>query len=371
MSPWRPRASTQWLALAAGVALLLLCAWSGRSASRQALLSYLFAFLFFTGLSVGSLALLMVHALTGGAWGERLRPALLAAARTLPLQAALALPLLFGMRELYPWARPGAAAHDAQLAAQRWYLDPAFFVLRTVLCFALWLALSALFVRWSARPARAAALARLAAGGLIAYALTTLIAATDWAMSLLPHWHSSTFGMLLATGWMLAAAALAVWRAASSRDEYAVREPQVLRDLGNLLLVLVLAWSYLAYMQYLTVWIADLPSETSWYLPRTLTSWRALAFVLIAFHFALPFAILLSRRAKELRAGLATSAALLLAAHLADALWLVVPAERPSGFTLQLTDLLAPAGMGALWWAVYAGVPRLPGVRGAPRRVHG
>lgn len=371
MSLWGARAPTQWLALAAGAAALLLCAWSGRSDARQALLSYLFAFLFFTGLSLGSLALLMVHALTGGEWGERLRPQLLAAARTLPLQAALAVPLLLGMRDLYPWAVPGAAAHDAQLAAQRWYLDPPFFVLRTLVCFALWLILGALFERFSAQPARAAALPRLAAAGLIVYALTSLIAATDWVMSLLPHWHSSTFGMLLATGWVLAAAALAVWRAAGSQDEGAVRDRQVLRDLGNLLLVLVLAWSYLAYMQYLTVWIADLPSETSWYVPRTLTSWRALAWFLIAFHFAVPFAILLSRRAKELRAWLATTAALLLAAHLADAFWLVVPADRPLGLTLRLTDLLAPAGMGALWWAAYAGLPRVPGVHGELGRVHG
>jgi len=124
-------------------------------------------------------------------------------------------------------------------------------------------------------------------------------------------------------------------------------------------------------MQYLTVWIADLPAETSWYVPRTLTSWRVLAWLLIALHFAVPFAILLSRRAKELRAWLAATAALLLAAHLADALWLVVPADRPRGLALQLTDLLAPAGMGVLWWAVYAGVPRAPGVRGELRRVHG
>ena len=359
MSLARPAARVQWLALACGVALLLLCVAFGWGAPQQALGSYLFAFLFFTGLSLGSVALLMVHALTGGAWGEWLRPQLLCAARTLPLQAALALPLLLGMHDLYPWAAPQAQSGALLLPAQRWYLNPVFFTLRTVGCFALWLALAALWVRWSLRPARAPALPRLAAAGLILYALTTLIAATDWAMSLTPWWHSSSFGLMVATGWLLAAAALAVWRASTGNDAGAVHEPAVLRDLGNLLLMFVLGWSYLAYMQYLTIWIADLPRETSWYLPRTRTSWRVLAWILIAFHFAVPFAILLSRRAKERRAWLGATAALLLAAQLADALWLVVPGERPHGFALRLTDLLAPAGMGALWWAVYAGAPRL------------
>lgn len=369
MSRWRAAPRAQWLALAGGIGLLLLCLPAGRAAPRQALLSYLFAFLFFTGLSLGSLALLFVHALTGGEWGQRLEPQLVAAARTLPLQAALVLPLLLGMPVLYPWAAPGAAAGDVLLAAQRWYLEPAFFALRTLGCFALWLALVALFVRWQA--SRPAALPRLAAGGLIVYALTTLVVATDWAMSLEPHWHSTSFGMLVATGWLLAAAALAVWRAAASRDACAVRSPAVLRDLGNLLLLLVLGWSYLAYMQYLTVWIADLPAETSWYLPRTLSSWRWLAWALIAFHFAVPFAVLLSRRAKEARGWLGTTAALLLFAQLLDALWLVAPGARPQGLSLRITDLLAPAGMGLMWWALYADGPRLPHLQGGLRRAHG
>ncbi len=369
MSPRRGAPRARWLALGGGAGLLVLCLACGRAAPRQALLSYLFAFLFFTGLSLGSLALLLVHALTGGEWGVRLGPQLVAAARTLPLQAALVLPLLFGMALLYPWAAPGAVAGGALLDAQRWYLESAFFVSRTLGCFVLWLVLVALFVRWQA--SRPSLLPRLAAGGLIVYALTTLVAATDWAMSLEPRWHSTSFGMLVATGWMLAAAALAVWRAAASRDDAAVRSPAVLRDLGNLLLLLVLGWSYLAYMQYLTVWIADLPSEASWYVPRTLSSWRWLAWALITGHFAVPFAVLLSRRAKEMRGWLGATAALLLFAQLLDALWLVAPGARPQGFSLRLTDLLAPAGMGLLWWAVYAAGPPLARLQGEPGRAHG
>jgi hypothetical protein len=343
----------RWLGPIGGACLLLVCLPLGRPSPQQALLSYLFAFVFFTGLAVGSLALVLVHVLTGGEWGERLRPQLLAAARTLPLQAVLALPILIGLRALYPWADTGARVRDTLLREQSWYLDPAFFIGRTIVCFALWLALLGALGRWLANPARGALLPRLAAAGLIVYALSTLLVATDWAMSLLPHWHSSTFGLMVATGWMLAGAALAVLRAASAGDDTAVQEPGILRDFGNLLLMFVLAWSYLAFMEYLTIWIADQPAETSWYIPRTLSSWRALAWFLIAFHFAVPFAVLLSRRAKRRRQWLATVAALLLIANLADALWLIVPGFRGNGFELRWTDLFAPAGMGALWFSVY------------------
>jgi hypothetical protein len=108
-------------------------------------------------------------------------------------------------------------------------------------------------------------------------------------------------------------------------------------------------------MQYLTVWIADLPAETSWYIPRTVTTWRLLAWFLIAFHFAVPFTVLLSRRAKRRRTWLAWIAALLLLANLVDALWLVAPDQHPQGLALHWTDLFAPLGLGALWLCVYIG----------------
>jgi len=354
----RRRASAARWALAVGGLLLLLgCLLLGRAAPRQALLSYLSAFIFFTGLSVGSLALLMVHELTGGSWGRYLQPPLLAAAGALPLQALLAVPLLIGVPLLYPWADAAAVLHDARLRAQSWYLDVPFFIARTLVCFGLWLALCAALRRRLTGRAAAGRTVRLAAAGLILYALSTLVVATDWVMSLTPHWHSSSFGLMVATGWMLAAAALAVLRAAGTTRGDEPPPAAVLHDLGNLLLMFVLAWSYLAFMQYLTVWIADQPAETAWYLPRTSTSWRTLAWFLIAFHFAVPFAVLLSRRVKRARLPLTAIAGLLLIASAAEALWLTLPDLRTGAFALRWTDLLAGAGMGLLWLAVYVRGP--------------
>jgi len=358
MNAGLPQVRGRWPALTVAMLALLGCLLFGWRTPRQALLSYLFAFFFFTGLSVGSLALAMVHVLTGGAWGFYIRPYLLAAARALPLLAVMALPLLIGVRVLYPWASPELLARDAILRAQSWYLDPYFFIGRTIVYFAVWLALLAAFERRIENPRL---LPRVAAPGLIVYALTATLAAVDWVMSLLPHWHSTVFGMTIATGWMLAAAALATLCAMAAARSNDTQLPRLSHDLGNLLLMFVLVWSYLAFMQYLTVWIADLPAETVWYIPRTLTTWRLLAWFLIAFHFAVPFTVLLSRRAKRRRTWLAWIAALLLIANLVDALWLVAPDQHPQGLALHWTDLLAPLGLGALWLRVFIG--RAPAAR--------
>lgn len=367
MNAWLPHGRTQWLGLGLGVLALAACLLLGLMVSaQQAMLSYLFAFVFFCGLSVGSLALLMVHALTGGAWGHHLRPAMLSAARVLPLMALLAIPILAGMHELYLWSHADVLIHDALLRKQSWYLNPAFFVVRTVLYFVLWGLLLALFARRLARPEK---LPRVAAPGLILFAVTSLLAGTDWTVSLLPHWSSSTYGMMFATGWILAAMAWATLVAMCRPGAAAAHPPPLRHDLGNLLLVLVLGWSYLAFMQYLTIWVADMPTENAWYIPRTLTSWAWLGRFLIVFHFAIPFAVLLSRRAKRSRAWMGAVAAMLLTANLADALWLVVPNFRAGGFALRWSDLAAVLGIGALWCCAWLGqwrVTRVPADTTAP-----
>ncbi|HEV2704131.1 MAG TPA: hypothetical protein VGV09_21080 [Steroidobacteraceae bacterium] len=305
--------------------------------TRQVLLSWLFAFVFFTGLSVGSLMLLMAHALTGGSWGKSLRPYLLASTSGLPLLALLALILLIGVPELYPWAAPKARSHDAVLQAQSWYLNRTFFTLRTVAYFAVW------WLCWVQLPRRP----RLAAPGLIICVLTASLAGVDWLMSLQPHWRSTAFGMMLATGWTLSAAALAIlWATGPANSRIS---PALCNDLGSLLLALLLGWSYLAFMQYLTVWTADLPAETAWYRPRTLTSWQLWTGFLVVFHFCIPFAALLSRWVKRRRLMLAAIAALLLIAHLANALWLVLPDAYPQALAVRWSDLAAPVVLGALW----------------------
>lgn len=335
------------IAAAIGLLSLVACLLLGLHAARTVLLSYLFAWLFWLAPALGSAGLLMIHALTGGDWGLALRPALVAASRRLPLMAVLLLPVLIGAAVVFPWAGPQAAA-DPALAHQRWWLNTPFFVARAVIVLALWLWLAHGMRRRLGTP-RAG---RFAAGGLIVYALSISVAAIDWVVSLVPRWHSTTFGILVGTAQLLAAAGLAVgisvaWRDPAD-DAWTSRR---LNDLGSILMVLVLAWGYLAFMDYLTVWVADLPTETVWYLPRVKTLWRWLGAFLVLFHLALPFAVLLSRQAKQRAAWLAGVAWWLFVAQIGYAAWLVLPGLRASA--LALSDPLAWVGIGGLWWLGY------------------
>ncbi|MFI4980435.1 MAG: hypothetical protein ACHQIO_08800 [Nevskiales bacterium] len=345
--------------LVAAVAGLLLLIVAARQGSQPWLPSYLFVWLFVLGLSLGSLAWVAVHNLTGGDWEYEARPFLQATLRLFPLTVLLALPLLIAPAELLPWMRTAAAApHGDFVAGQLWYLNPAFVYARAIVYFVIWLGLARM-LRGDDAPTRQA----VSAFGFVLYALTTTFAAIDWTMSLTPSWHSTAFGLLIGTGQALSALAGAIVCGTVLAIEVDAPRRGRFHDLGNLMLALVLVWAYLALMQYLIIWIEDLPGEIPWFLIRTGTSWSALTGCVVITHFVLPFVFLLSRGAKRSPAILAAVASVVLLACLADSFWLVVPIFRPHGFELQWSDLGALLAVGGLWLGCLIFSVRLPSAR--------
>jgi hypothetical protein len=372
-APVRRGERVAWIVGAAGAIAFAVAAYADRTTAFQ---SYLFVWWFLLGIPLGSIAMLAVHNMTGGGWGEVIRAPLDAAARLLPLSLLLVVPLLFGLADLYAWARPDAVAADPLLRDKRWYLSVDFFLLRNAVYFVIWLALGHLLRKWAFARTPGATLRdkerlrAISAVALLLYAGTVTFAGVDWIMSLSPRWFSTTFGFLVGIGQTMCAFSFAIvcaaWRlrdavgsqahlpsTAPESERLPGDVPGLFQDLGNLLLMFVMTWAYLAFTQYLITWAEDLPNEIAWYLPRVTTSWHDVALLLIAIHFALPFLVLLSRRAKRVPRALGALAALLLAAHLVDSYWLVVPAHRPNGISVAWTDVAAIAALGGLWLAVF------------------
>lgn len=343
---------------AVGVALLIVA--YAASARGPFLQAWLVAWLLLLGIALGGMANVMIHELTGGEWGLVLRPPLEAAMATLPLLALAALPLGFGVHELFPWARPDAASNGT-LAANRDWLDVPVFWLRSALLLALWSGLAVAFLRRASAgraPAQLRARRRLAIAGLLLYLVTVTVAAFDWIASLVPAWYSSAIGVRLGVAQFLAALAFAVPCAVLRDRALPARDAQ---DFGNLLLTYAMMWAYIAFTQYLIVWAEDLPRTIAWYWPRVETSWRSLVLPLVALNFALPVGAMLFRRIKRDPVALASICAATLLGQWLDAFWLIVPSLRPAGFAVHVADVLVPIGLGALWLAAVAALAgRMP-----------
>ena len=350
------------VALGAGLGALALCGLGAIFDPQQFLRSYLVGYLFVFGIALGCLAVLMIHHIAGGAWGAVVRRVLESAAGTVPLLALLFLPIALGVHQLYEWAHPGALEHDPLLRAKSAYLNVPFFLSRAVVYFVAWSLIALYLNRWSSEqdrapdPALTRRLELLSRGGLVLYGLTVTFAAIDWAMSLEPHWFSTIYGLLLMGGQGVAAFAFVIPIAALLRHEEVVARligRDQFRDLGSLLLAFVMIWAYLSISQLLIIWSGNLPEEIPWYLKRTGPAWQGLALVLVVFHFAAPFVVLLVRRSKQNARVLAHLAGALLVMRFLDVYWQIAPAFHEGAFAPHWLDLAVPVTLAALWVGLF------------------
>ena len=350
--------------LAVGLIAAVLCAGGALVFPPSFFRAYLSAYIFWVGIPVGCLALLMLHHLVGGRWGFIIQRVLEAGIQTLPLMALLFIPLLVGLSDLYPWARTEVVAADPLLQQKAAYLNIPFFVTRALVYFAVWIVLGRVLVTWSLQQDRTAddaltfRLQRLSGPGLVLYGLTVSFAAIDWMMSLEPKWYSTIFGMMFMVSFGLAAFAMAILATRFLEAEKPlarVASPDRWHDLGNLLLALVMFWAYLSFSQFLLIWSENLAEEIPWYLHRIGGGWEWLAIALIFFQFGLPFVLLLSRNTKRDSRTLAAVAAAILFMHWLDIVWMVVPSFYPARFHIHWLDIAAPVAIGGLWLAAFIG----------------
>ncbi len=343
--------------------------------------AYLFAYWFWLGVTLGSLALVMLHNLTGGAWGQIVRRIAQAAALLLPLMMVLFIPILFGMHDLFPWARAEEVAKNDVLRHREPYLNVRFFVIRYVVYFVVWIGL-AFWVRRLGRTVERTGEKRarerlhgLSAAGLILYVVLVTHAGTDWVMSRDTAFYSTAFGFVIATGQTLAAVAFAIivlWMTGAPEGLTAGispytrppvnppenSSPNLLNDIGNILLTLVILWTYVSFMQFLVIWMGNTGEDNGYFLRRGLGqpgAWRWIGLALITLRFFVPFFVLLFRGTKKYLPTLVTIAWLLVAMHIVDQFWMIRPNPDLKGphFELSWLDIGAWAAIGGLWVAAF------------------
>jgi hypothetical protein len=355
--------------LVAGIVGLLACAigffiYRDQYADRF-FQSYLVAFMFVLGLSLGSLGLLMLQHLTGGHWGIMIRRPLESATRVLPLLAVFFLPIaIFGMKHLYGAWLYAPSSGEGQLSEfQKSYLTLGWFEIRAVIYFAVWLMLMFLFNRWSKeqdanREDRALRLRfKMFAGpGIVLYVFVMSFAAIDWVMSLSPHWASTIYGFLFVVGQLISSMSLmiAVLVLLSQNGPMeGLIQSRHLHDLGKLLLAFVMLWAYFGFSQLLIIWSGNLPEEISFYRTRLYGGWGVVAVIVLIFHFFVPFFLLLSRDLKRNARALPKIALWLIFMRLVDLYWLTRP-EFTSNAIPSLMDIAAILALAGLWLFVFA-----------------
>ncbi|MBK7704455.1 MAG: hypothetical protein IPN69_02580 [Acidobacteria bacterium] len=360
------------IALGAGIlAVVVLAVMITSPDSReQALRSWLLGFTFWGGIAIGSLGVLMLQYVTGGAWAVVIRRTVEAGSRTLPLVAILFIPILAYVGSLYEWSHMHGT--DRIVTSRGWYLTWGGFAGRTVAYFAIFIVMQWLLNKWSLAQdktenyedsAKLLGTSTAFSGpGIVVFALVVSFAAIDWTMTLDPHWFSTIWGFLYIAGWALSCFCFAVVILAYLSDKEPMNRvigKRHFHDIGKLMLALVMVWTYFNLSQFLIIWSGNIPEETPWYLKRMKDGWGVVGLVLILFHFAFPFIILLSRDLKRNAKWLAIMAVFILAMRSVDMFYHIAPSPTVggghggSGFHVSWMDFAAVIGIGGIWVAYF------------------
>lgn len=387
----------QWIALIVGGVGVALCAIGAAVNLSQMLQSYLFGFVVFWSIAVGCLGVTMITHLVQSNWGKASRPYFAAGIGTLPLLAVLFIPVALGVGNIYDWADSEVIAHiksanqshdekpvNKEQASENKvdengdkhdyddkaaiahvvqnkvaYLNPRAFWIRAAIYFVIWLALGILLSRRTVVyrtqiVGEDASKLRYVCGlGLGVVIMTVSFASVDWIMSLEPAWYSTIYGALIAAAGVVAAMSLVILAMGKLGVEFTGVEKSkssMIADLGSLLMGFVLIWTYFAFSQYLIIWSGDQPSEAFWYLERTGNGWEWIAIMIVVFHFAAPFLLLLSRENKRNVGRMTKLVLMLVVVHAVDLFWNIKPAFSKE-ISVHWLDLAALAAVGGLWVA--------------------
>ena len=343
--------------------------------------SWLIAYLMFLGIALGSMGLLMIQHLSGGAWGV-FRRVFEASSRTLPLLALMFLPIILGMGTLYSWTHPEHVAADHILQHKAVYLNVPFFLIRALIYFAGWIGIAWTLSRLSRRQDEGDMSVNLriqyvAGAGLVFYAFGATFAAIDWIMSINPHWFSTLFGFIFIGGQGLAALSFTIVVSTflvNRAPMENILKPSHFHDLGKLSLAFVMLWAYFNFSQYMLVYAANLVEEIPYFITRITNGWQYLALFLVAFHFVVPFLLLLSRDLKRMPHRLVWVSLALLVVRYIDLFMLVSPefgadganlhmasGEHASHFYVHWLDLAAPLAVGGIWlWMFFTQLAQRP-----------
>ncbi|MBK9155882.1 MAG: hypothetical protein IPM25_17015 [Chloracidobacterium sp.] len=348
---------------------------------EQALLSWLLGFIFWGGIGIGSLGLLILQYLTGGAWGVVIRRIVEAGSRTLPVIVILFVPLAIGVMTHTAYEFTHLPPDDYTIKHRGWFMAPESWVLRSAIYFALFGVMVYLLNKWGGEQdkttnyedaERYLGKATAFSGPvMVIYALVVTFSVVDWVMILDPHWFSTMWGLLFVAGWALSCLAftialLAYLSERTPMDRVVGRRH--FHDLGKLLLALVMVWAYFNFSQFLIIYSGNIPEETGWYITRMSGAWGVIGIMLVLLHFALPYLLLLRQDLKRKAKILATIAIFILVMRLIDMFYLIGPNPRinmhgleKGAFMLSWMDFVAPVAVGGIWlWYFFGQLMKRP-----------
>lgn len=341
------------VALAAGFIATPQRAWANLLLAAYLLIGLGLAGIFFVALQYAS----------GAGWSIALRRIPEAMSAILPIGGAILGLTLIARPELYAWF---ANPHVGEGHFKETWLSLPFFLARSAVYIVVWVAFAFAIVRTSRRQDRDGEVAhtqrniRLSVAFVVIFAVTFWLASYDWIMSLEPHWYSTIFGVYnfagLFLGGLAALIVLLVWVGARETrfgPPRGVINEAHLHDLGKLLFAFSTFWMYIWFSQYMLIWYADIPEESSYFVSRLQGAWKPLFILNMVLNWVIPFVVLMHRGAKRNQRVLVRVACIVLLGRWLDVYLMVVPPIVGGQPAIGLSEIGALGGAAGAFVLVF------------------
>jgi hypothetical protein len=347
--------------MALGVLTLIYWLTLCQAEPSRALFGYLFGFTAVLSVALGCLAFVLIQHVTRAGWSVAVRRIAEVSIATFPLFIILFIPIALGMHDIFPWTHTDHL--DEILQKKTGFLNDSFFLIRSFGYLLTWTVLGVWYYKVSVSQDngnqfnKTKSMQAISAPAIFAFALTLTFASFDWLMSLQPHWYSTIFGVYFFAGCLLAGLAFmtlvamalqnaGVLKTAITGDHY--------HDLGKLIFGFTVFWAYISFSQFMLYWYAGIPEEIEFYTHRLHHGWETLSWAIPVIHFFIPFFTLMSRFLKRVKLVLAINCLWILAVHLVDLYWLILPnygaiSNKASHFHIELVDILGLFGIAAIF----------------------
>ncbi len=330
----------------------------------RAAFGYLTSFMYLVCLGIGSLFLVSMEYAAGAVWSVPFRRIAEFFAATVPLFLILAVPLFFGMHDLFSWTNPAVVAKDTVLRERSHYLNTDFFIVRDIVIFLIWTAFYYIIIGNSRKQDKSgeqsytAKNIKLSAAFIVLFAFTVSVLAFDWLMSMEPHWFSTIFGVYYFADAAWGSLALLTLTSVILYEKGYLSQ-RITRDhfysLGTLMFAFTVFWAYIAFSQYMLQWYGNLPEEIIYYIHRWEGGWQVVSIILVLSHFFVPFLLLLPRSSKTNLKMLKFASVWILLALFLDIYWMVMPGMVNNGFQYKfsLLDFTFPIAVIGLFIIVF------------------
>ncbi|MCC7401460.1 MAG: quinol:cytochrome C oxidoreductase [Chitinophagaceae bacterium] len=306
--------------------------------------------------------------LSWGGWQMSFRRVTEAISACVPVIGVICAAILFAIvfgnnHEIYRWADARVVNEDEIIQFKSGFLNKGFFVGWTIFTIGSW-ALIGWKMRKLSHSLDEKPLESVEAGKkymwkttvwsaiyIVVFALTVLSSTPWlWLMSIDAHWFSTmyswyTFGSTYVAGIALITLFVVFLK---NNDYLELTNQEHLHDLGKFIFAFSIFWAYLWFDQFMLIWYANIPEETTYFRPRGYGIYSGIFWLMFIINFVGPILILMSRGSKRNYATITFVSISMVFGHWLDFFQMVFPGPNPDKVPMILYDFGVALGFAGL-----------------------